>query len=737
MTRDRLVDLAISQNYIRKPDLSRAAAEIWRGPGGEGGLVSELWVQGAFPSKPSQDSLASLAAEGLFPLELAKYFDRVGKFPGTRPLFSHQAEAFRIATTAPSGGQPSLVITAGTGAGKTEAFLLPVLSELWKRPRLAGEQGMRCLILYPMNALVTDQVTRLYDLLQDQTTLSLFHFTSETPESDRDVKPEEAWKSCRRRSRQAARANIPDIVITNYSMLEYMLCRPQDRDFFGSALRYIVLDEAHLYTGTLAAEITLLLRRVRDRCQRAPEQVTHIATSATLGGTRADLRNFAATVFSVPSTLITIIEGAKAPLPASREMKSASVPDPEELVGYARADIVTLTAEGAFAPYDDEEFAQAERLLSLLLPHCALQAAAAATDRVLGPFLHRALEQVPIVRRLMQLLYDNELLSIHELSRGLWEKDTEAACASTILLLRLTAAARLLPSDSPLIPHRLHFLVRAPQGLSACLSTTCSGPADLRAEPIGCLQSPRDRCVYCNAITLPVHRCVACGQWALAGHENTDTGELESGYFAGRAKARYYLTAETAGKNLSVVIVNPDTGEYFGRGVGTRLYRAPCPQHGAACNDPSQCSEQGCPHCGTGWSVSSQDEDENDRDVRIQPLRGAERLAVGVTAETVLYGMPTYPDATREWKPAKGRRLLCFSDSRREAARLGPLLSGQHETWVIRAAIVNTLPTYQAPSPAYLRRQIERYEGDPPTRRCPGRTETEPAAEPSSCVISW
>jgi hypothetical protein len=74
--------------------------------------------------------------------------------------------------------------------------------------------------------------------------------------------------------------------------------------------------------------------------------------------------------------------------------------------------------------------------------------------------------------------------------------------------------------------------------------------------------------------------------------------------------------------------------------------------------------------------------------------------------------MSPYRDATREWKPAKGRRLLCFSDSRREAARLGPLLTTQHETWVIRAAIVQTLSTRAAPSAVYLGRQLQRFEAD-------------------------
>jgi ATP-dependent helicase YprA (DUF1998 family) len=129
-----------------------------------------------------------------------------------------------------------------------------------------------------MNALVTDQVTRLYEMLESQTRLTLFHFTSETPENDRIANSRgDKWNSCRRRSREAARENIPDIVITNYSMLEYMLCRPQDNGFFGGALEYIILDEAHLYTGTLAAEITLLLRRLRSRCGVEANQITAVA----------------------------------------------------------------------------------------------------------------------------------------------------------------------------------------------------------------------------------------------------------------------------------------------------------------------------------------------------------------------------------------------------------------------------------------------------------------------------
>ncbi|MCW5980039.1 MAG: DEAD/DEAH box helicase [Bryobacteraceae bacterium] len=704
MARQRLVDLAVSENYVRDEAVANAATKIWRGDADDGGrLVSELYVQGAFPSELSEDTLDSLAREGLFPEDLCEYLDKNNKFPRKRQLFSHQAQVFRHACGLESDKRPSIVITAGTGAGKTEAFLLPVLAGLWKQPRGAGELGMRCLILYPMNALVTDQVTRLYELLREQEILSLFHFTSETPETDRQVKPGEMWECCRRRSREAARANTPDIVITNYSMLEYMLCRPQDRSFFGSALRFVVLDEAHLYTGTLAAEITLLLRRVRDRCQVPAEHVTNIATSATLGGTPEDLERFATTIFSVPRSLVRNIEGRKASLPPFKRTQCPATPDPHQLARYSDIDLVTITADGAF-----EEFhanSQIHEVLLNLLPPDAIRTAAASASGFTAPYLKAALEQVPMVRRLAELLYEHELLSLDALAHKLWSDVNTPTRKATVLLLRLTAAARLRPTDPALIPHRLHFLVRAPQGLAVCLNKVCSGPSDLRIAEIGCLQPPRSRCFYCKGVTLAVNRCKACGEWALAGYEG-EIGELESGDVVMPGKRRYYLVAEPAGKDLSRIVVNFETGEYSGKGTGATLFRAPCPVHGSACHDPS-CTEQKCPHCGTNWSANR--DDEGGWDLQIQPFRGAERFAVAVTAETVLHGMPPYPNESREWKPGSGRRLLCFSDSRREAARLGPLLTSQHETWIIRSAIANKLVAYRPLPRTYLLEQIKSY----------------------------
>ena len=242
-----------------------------------------------------------------------------------------------------------MVVTAGTGAGKTEAFLLPILNDLYQDPP-EEKHGAKCIILYPMNALVNDQVDRLYNWLEDQAQVSLFHFTSETMEDKRraDAQDVPQWKRCRMRTRQQARGleshdgdrideaqrgPTPDIVITNYSMLEYMLCRPQDSVFFGPGLRAVVLDEAHLYTGTLAAEITLLLRRLLLRCGLRSEDVLQVATSATLGtGDNEELRRFASTVFSKPAGMVHVITGEAAKGPMSDPSHPEAEPTPASIV---------------------------------------------------------------------------------------------------------------------------------------------------------------------------------------------------------------------------------------------------------------------------------------------------------------------------------------------------------------------------------------------------------------------
>lgn len=243
-----------------------------------------------------------------------------------RPLYLHQEQAIR----AVCGGR-NVVVATGTGSGKTEAFLYPILLELY-REHLAGTlgSGVRALVLYPMNALANDQRERLGAICKAlREAGSPFHFTfgqyvGDTPEHERDSERHSRDVLNDRRAQgstildgdrvvhgeQALRIEMrkcpPHILLTNYSMLEYLLLRPDDSPLFDNGRaqwwRFLVLDEAHQYRGSRGVEMAMLLRRLKQRLREGGRAAgfTCIATSASLapateGG--ATIARFASDLF--------------------------------------------------------------------------------------------------------------------------------------------------------------------------------------------------------------------------------------------------------------------------------------------------------------------------------------------------------------------------------------------------------------------------------------------------------
>jgi ATP-dependent helicase YprA (DUF1998 family) len=462
--RDRLVELAVSKNYVRDPAVADVFRRVWAEGGSSDGLVSELWVEGTLPGEKSPETLTTLAERGAFPQDLCSHIRSRGAFPTAAPLYTHQVEALQAATHT-SARRPTLAITAGTGQGKTEAFLLPMLRDLWTAPAVRVK-GMRALILYPLNALVSDQVERIYGWLKGQHKLTVFHFTSETPEDKRraDHLGELEWEPCRMRTRDEARgresrdgraipverrAPVPDVVITNYSMLEYMLCRPQDDCFFGPDLRCIVLDEAHLYTGALAAEIAMLLRRVRQRCGVSSENVLQIATSATLGGTDEELRRFASVLFSADAARTSVLRGRPgAPDIGLVESPPDTEPDVAALAGSSGIELTTLTSGGDLVEDASAETMQALRsIVSQLVARDVVEQSAAAHPACPARFLYRTLREAPCVHRLAErlLVGGKRVLNVDTLAGLLFPREAlPTARRAAVLLLRLAAAASVL-----------------------------------------------------------------------------------------------------------------------------------------------------------------------------------------------------------------------------------------------------------------------------------------------------
>ena len=215
-----------------------------------------------------------------------------GLLPALRDarLYYHQERAIR----AVHSGQ-NIVVATGTASGKTESFLYPILFELY-RQHLKGQlndPGVRALILYPMNALANDQRRRLGEICQDlERTNSDFkptfgQYIGETPERG-SVYTDEDRLANELLSREEMRQNPPHILLTNYSMLEYLLIRPSDSELFdggrGKHWQFIVLDEAHQYRGTRGMEMGMLVRRLKQRLQAGGREdpFSCIATSATI-----------------------------------------------------------------------------------------------------------------------------------------------------------------------------------------------------------------------------------------------------------------------------------------------------------------------------------------------------------------------------------------------------------------------------------------------------------------------
>lgn len=228
-------------------------------------------------------SLNELMAEGV----ISKSFRKLGGLNFSRPLYAHQEEAIRMI-----GEGRSAVITTGTGSGKTESFLYPILNDILKSIDKGNKKaGIRAVFLYPMNALVNDQIERIRSILSGYPDITYGSYTGDTPETvpgnyrkkqkaDHGITvPENELVS-----REEIRERAPHLLFTNYSMLEYILLRPNDCQLFAPGTldnwNFVVLDEAHSYYGSKGIEIALLMRRLTGL---APKKPQFILTSATLG----------------------------------------------------------------------------------------------------------------------------------------------------------------------------------------------------------------------------------------------------------------------------------------------------------------------------------------------------------------------------------------------------------------------------------------------------------------------
>jgi ATP-dependent helicase YprA (DUF1998 family) len=255
----------------------------------------EFWPEPMLQLNPTflpGGTIDELVAQGILHPECSKIFkveksdsDHTGK---PLLLHTHQREAILKAKRE----NKSYVLTSGTGSGKSLAYIVPIVDHVLRN---GSGRGIQAIVVYPMNALANSQDEELGKFLKKG-----------YPEESQPVRFARYTGQEKPLEREAIRSNPPDILLTNYMMLELLLTRSEDRELVRAAqgLRFLVFDELHTYRGRQGADVSLLIRRCRYAF--GGHEMICIGTSATMasgGSTEAQKRDVAAvaqTLFGVP-----------------------------------------------------------------------------------------------------------------------------------------------------------------------------------------------------------------------------------------------------------------------------------------------------------------------------------------------------------------------------------------------------------------------------------------------------
>ena len=668
------------------------------------------------------------------------------------PLYTHQEEAL----LGSFGHAPNLLVATGTGSGKTEAFVLPILARIlkeaseWTAPTGADSKGfydpedqnwehsrrhetrkaaVRAIILYPMNALVNDQMSRLRRVLalngspdwqRRHLNGNVIHFgmyTSLTPPTrgpDERFKREqldaymqqvaEEWESLNNELRSTGnwptvagpemlcrwdmQAAPPDILVTNYSMLEYMLVRPIENPIFRATRDWLeggddrvvtlVLDEAHTYTGAKGTEVAYLVRRLKERLGIEPgsNKFRAIATSASipnLQSAEGDLLRFTSDLFGEPQHTFTLIHaGIQDERPEERTLDSRSL--------------------AAFTRFHDT-FSHNDPWPSMRDLAQALALTTLDEDEDAQVALYQLLRNNEDLRWIRGKTARNAT-RLSDLAQECWpgaEQDVQERATAGLLAAGSFARPMPLPDTPPILSMRIHAFFRGLPGLWACLNPACEEvPPEYRGErPVGRVYSdPRPWCSdRCGARVLELFSCRKCGLLLVGGIPDSGSGGLWpwSADFTGEPKDlseyrifgverpndRYRVSSRSIKSTLPCGRQDTDARSTFEVEPATDR------------NDGQQLSPfpAQCPRCQNYRSPGG------EREV-IEPLRTRGPRSISVVMEDTLRVQPRV-----ENPGSGGRKALVFSDSRQDAAQLAGDVRRDHRYDVFRQLLYRVLRT--------------------------------------------
>ncbi|MGF7131364.1 ATP-dependent helicase YprA (DUF1998 family) [Paraburkholderia sp. EB58] len=677
------------------------------------------------------------------------------------PPYIHQSEALRLSQVEGK----NLVIMTGTGSGKTESFLMPILGKFAKeateRPgSFGGQPAMRAMILYPMNALVNDQLGRLRSIFGDARVVSRFNewcgrpprfarYTSRTPyagvrtakrdqtkfksfeaffvETERLANEEPSHEQARAAqlraelkakgkwpakpdltewfgdkgsrwagkdgefkravtlpadseliTRHEVQAAPPDLLVTNYSMLEYMLMRPIERTIFDRTSDWlkanptekflVVLDEAHLYRGAAGAEVGLLLRRLRDRFDIDADRFQVICATASFSDEKY-APSFGAQLSGVSEETFVPITGHLKLAEASEvgTKADAAALATVSLADYYSSDSVTrINSVKEFLSYREVE--PTEDLDSDL--YRALK-----DFNPLGRLINTTMREAHAVAELGELLFP-----------GVQTQHTESALTA---LMSLGSVAREHHDGNALLPCRIHNFYRGLPGLWACINPACTELTSETHRSAVCgriYSQPRQRC-GCGSQVLELFTCRNCG--SAYGRAYSDSVEEPDALWNDPGKRLRMESSEVSPLNpLDLLLEEPkqfdkvepasydlDTGRLNSHVQSDRVRQVFIrkdrlqPASNEEGEQDARLEARGlfvpCGVCGTSAAFAR-------TSVQDHQTKGDQPFQSLVSKQIQIQPPSTKPATS--FAPLRGRKVLVFSDSRQVAARLAPNL---------------------------------------------------------------
>ncbi len=663
--------------YFKDPDLRASFEEalnsghLSKGPFLE---ATPVFKRGQTPRALFQSLLGFQPDEGLLK---AVQDDRL--------LYQHQEEAIRRVL-----GGSNVVVATGTGSGKTESFLYPILLYLYQEFQACALcPGVRALILYPMNALANDQRERLGEICKRlKEEHSRFQFTfgqyvGETPEDENDsqrhARDHIAERDQKGHSivedghvvhgelvlRSEMRKTPPHILLTNYSMLEYLLLRPDDSPLFDNGharwWTFLVLDEAHQYRGSRGMEMAMLLRRLKQRLREGGrcEPFRCIATSATLVGEEGDkaaVAQFASDLFGEEFRDENVILGATEPIPE---------PGPESL-SVDEYQMLKKALHG--------ENVAAESGLADIANKLGIQLRAdREMPKTVGSLLQRDRRATDLRNRIT-----GNPAEVQEIADQVFEDLPEEKRVSALSeLVELLLQAKDPSSDAPLLSARYHLFLRALEGVFVSYWPKKQVFLDRKA-------------VGKDATAFEVALCRECGQHYFVAQKDFNGGKIQE------------AIRDPNDVNFGATFLRPiETGE----GEVSSNEEKESAKSEAVFYLCVKCGEaqHNQPQCGHNDFIRVVKEDPPDDEDRADQM--AKCGACGYSAagrdpvREVVYGTdgPHAVIATTLYQtlPEKRKKVLAFADGRQEAAFFAWYLEDSYKDILSRNLILKIARSFE------------------------------------------